>query len=152
LRRQSTADYRPTSALISLADDGRCWSGGIGGGTEDAHLQCADQPFRSARRHGPKLAGTSTALEEVADERLGVSQRELAGLVRKVEDRHAGEHLFALEVAFEYLQNWTAELERRKCLGIDKHDLVPHPDDIIIDMHTGQVRIEGLTDEFERRI
>ena len=56
-----------------------------------------------------------------------------------------------LENAFEYKQKWTEELERRRKLGIEEPDPVPHPDDIIIDMRTGHVRTEGPLDEREKR-
>src|SRR5690606_15759222 len=61
------------------------------------------------------------------------------------------EHLTAMENAFEYKQQWTAELERRRRLGIDEPDPIPHPDDIIIDMRTGHVRTDGPLDAREKR-
>jgi len=99
----------------------------------------------------PAIQASVRAMAISAMKGSRLSQRELAGLVRQVEDRQASEHLSALENAFEYRQNWTAELERRKRLGIDEPDPVPHPDDIIIDMHTGHVRIEGPLDELQKR-
>jgi hypothetical protein len=55
-----------------------------------------------------------------------------------------------LENALEYKQKWTAELERRSRAELDLPDLVPHPDDIVLDMRNGTVRIEGPLDEREK--
>jgi len=80
-----------------------------------------------------------------------LSQRALAELVRQVEDRKASEHLTMMENALEYKQKWTAELERRRRLGLNEPEPIPHPDDIIIDMRTGHVRTDGPLDEREKR-
>lgn len=96
-----------------------------------------------------QAAVRSLAISAMKGSRL--SQRALAELVRQVEDRKASEHLTMMENAFEYKQKWTAELERRRRLGLNEPDPIPHPDDIIIDMRTGHVRTEGPLDEREKR-
>jgi hypothetical protein len=49
-----------------------------------------------------------------------------------------------LETAIEYKVDWERELERRKRLGLtDLPEPLPHPDDIVIDMKTGKVRMKG---------
>lgn len=48
-----------------------------------------------------------------------------------------------LEVAISYKVDWERELERRRQLGIEAPDPIPHPDDIEIDMRTNQVIIKG---------
>jgi hypothetical protein len=49
-----------------------------------------------------------------------------------------------LQTAIEYKRDWDMELERRARLGIaGLPEPVPHPDDIVIDMKTGRVRING---------
>ena len=48
-----------------------------------------------------------------------------------------------LQTAIEYKVDWERELERRKALGIEAPEPIPHPDHVIIDMATGQVRITG---------
>lgn len=83
--------------------------------------------------------------------RRRISQRALAELVRTVEDRKSSEHQTALENAFEYKLQWTKELERRRSLGIELPDRVPHPGDIIIDLRTGHVKTEGPLDELEKK-
>lgn len=96
-----------------------------------------------------QAAVRSLAIAAMKGSRL--SQRALAELVRQVEDRKASEHLTIMGNALEYKQKWSAELERRRRLGLSEPDPVPHPDDIIIDMRTGHVRTEGPLDEREKR-
>ena len=95
-----------------------------------------------------QAAVRSLAISAMKGSRL--SQRALAELVREVEDRKASERLTAMENAFEYKQNWSAELKRRRKYGVDEADPIPHPDDIIIDMRTGYVRTDGPLDEREK--
>lgn len=79
-----------------------------------------------------------------------LSQRTLAELVRTVEDRKSSERLTSMENAFDYKQRRTTELDRRKRLGSEEPDPIPHPDDIITDMRTGEVKTEGPLDEVEK--
>lgn len=48
-----------------------------------------------------------------------------------------------LDTAITYKVEWERELERRKVLGIEAPAPIPHPDDIIINMGTGQVEVRG---------
>ena len=48
-----------------------------------------------------------------------------------------------LKTAIDYKVDWERELERRERLGITAPAPLPHPDDIVIDMKTGQVRLTG---------
>jgi hypothetical protein len=53
-----------------------------------------------------------------------------------------------LDVALEYKIQWERELARRASLGISGPEPIPHPDDVVIEMSTGQVKIRGpLTKE-----
>ena len=100
----------------------------------------------------PAIQAAVRALAISAMKGSRLSQRALAELVRTVENRKSSERMTAMENAFEYQQKWNQELKRRHDLGItDLPDPVPHPDDIIIDMHTGHVRTEGPLDEREKR-
>lgn len=45
--------------------------------------------------------------------------------------------------AIDYKQKWGAELERRKRLGLDLPDPVPHPDDLVLDRQNMKVHIRG---------
>lgn len=99
----------------------------------------------------PAIQAAVRALAISAMKGSRLSQRALAELVRDVEDRKSAQHLTNLENAFDYKQQWTVELKRRRDLGITGlEDPVPHPDDIIIDFRTGHVRTEGPLDEREK--
>ena len=49
----------------------------------------------------------------------------------------------ALELAIGYKVEWERELLRRKRLGISGEEPVPHPDQIHIDLDTGEITIFG---------
>src|SRR5690349_2726247 len=99
----------------------------------------------------PAIQAAVRALAIAAMKGSRLSQRALSELVLQVEDRKASERLTMMENAFEYKQKWTAELNQRRRRGSNEPDPVPHPDDIIIDMYTGQVRTAGPIDEREKR-
>jgi Family of unknown function (DUF5681) len=48
-----------------------------------------------------------------------------------------------LETAVNYKTGWEMELERLRIHGIKPPDLIPHPDDIIVDFRLGTVEIRG---------
>src|SRR4029079_18583332 len=48
-----------------------------------------------------------------------------------------------LQTAINYKVDWERELERRAQHGIVAPAPIPHPDNVIIDMQTGTVRITG---------
>ncbi len=58
-----------------------------------------------------------------------------------------------LETAIVYKTEWERELERRRRHGVVAPDPVPHPDDIEIDMRTGDVIVRGpMTMEEKTRL
>lgn len=48
-----------------------------------------------------------------------------------------------LETAIEYKVEWDRELARRERLGVEGPEPLPHPDDVVIDVRNGGVRIIG---------
>ena len=48
-----------------------------------------------------------------------------------------------VEIAIQYKCNWERELERPKAPGITGPEPIPHPDDIHIDLNTGQLTFKG---------
>ena len=48
-----------------------------------------------------------------------------------------------LEAAIAYKVQWESELERRRQSGETGPEPLPHPDDVVIDMRTGAVAVEG---------
>jgi hypothetical protein len=71
------------------------------------------------------------------------SQRLFTDLVRLVEQERRALHERFLEAAIEYKCDWERELERRERLGLDLPPPLPHPDDILVDVRSGQVRFMG---------
>jgi hypothetical protein len=67
--------------------------------------------------------------------------RRLTQLLSSVEKDNKRLHNEWLQTAINYKVEWDTELERRRQLGIQAPDPVPHPDHVIIDMQTGSVRI-----------
>ncbi|CAM3210309.1 DUF5681 domain-containing protein [Sphingomonas antarctica] len=99
----------------------------------------------------PAIQAAMRALAISAMKGSRLSQTALAEIVRTVEARESSERLTTMENAFEYKQKWTAELERWEKQGISRPPPIPHPDDIVINMHTGAVRTEGPLDEREKK-
>lgn len=71
------------------------------------------------------------------------AQRVFTQLLSNVERDNKRLHDQWLDTAINYKVEWERELERRKTFGINGPAPLPHPDDIIIDMNTGSVRIKG---------
>ena len=71
------------------------------------------------------------------------SQQLFAKLVSETERANKASREELLQNAFEYKGLWDHELEQRKKLGVQLPDPIPHPDDIIIDIRTGEVRFTG---------
>ena len=71
------------------------------------------------------------------------SQQLFATLLSETERANKASNDEFLQNAIEYKRDWDRELERRRRLGIQSPDPIPHPDDVIIDMKTGQVKIIG---------
>lgn len=71
------------------------------------------------------------------------AQRLFTELLTSVERDNKKLHDEWLKTAINYKAEWDEELARRKKFGIEAPPPLPHPDDIIIDMNTGSVRIKG---------
>ena len=72
-----------------------------------------------------------------------LSQKALTEIVRAAELRERTETLEAMEAAIEYKQNWNAELQRLRGLGQPEPLLLPHPEDLEIDLRNGGVIVRG---------
>ncbi len=71
------------------------------------------------------------------------AQRLFTHLVTTTERDNRRLHNEWLEVAITYKVEWEQELERRKRLGIDAPEPIPHPDHIIVDIRNDTVRVNG---------
>jgi Family of unknown function (DUF5681) len=71
------------------------------------------------------------------------SQQAFTKMLAETEQARALQNTQSLEKAVDYKFYWGRELERRKSLGITGPEPVPHPDDVHIDVRTGEVTIVG---------
>ena len=71
------------------------------------------------------------------------AQRLFTELLAMTEGANKRLHDEWLETAIEYKVSWERELARRAASRRNRTEPLPHPDDIIIDMNTGLVRITG---------
>jgi len=55
-----------------------------------------------------------------------------------------------LDTAITYKVEWDKELARRERLGIDGPEPLPHPDHVVVNMRTGEVRITGPATKEEK--
>jgi hypothetical protein len=79
------------------------------------------------------------------------SQRMLADLVRWVEGDRRELKLEYLKTMIEYKTHWEEKLERRKRQGLTGPEPIPHPDDIIVDLFTGEVTFKGAPNKRTER-
>ena len=78
------------------------------------------------------------------------SQRLFAELLGQTESANRILHDEFLDVAMTYKVEWERELARREEFGIKGPDPLPHPDDVQIDMSTGEVRFTGPATKEEK--
>ena len=71
------------------------------------------------------------------------AQRLFTQLLSAVEKDNKRLHDEWFNTAIGYKIEWERELERRARLGIQAPAPVPHPDDIVIDVQRGSVRVTG---------
>jgi hypothetical protein len=72
----------------------------------------------------------------------------MTAAVQKAESDKAATQVKHFESVVDYKKSWEAPFARADAAGIPRPDPVPHPDDYIIDVRNGVVRLEGpLTDE-----
>jgi len=73
-------------------------------------------------------------------------------LVNGVEEDNKRRHDEFIKSAIEYKVSGERELERRAREGTTGPELLPHPDDIVIDMNTGRVHYKGPLTKEEKAV
>jgi Family of unknown function (DUF5681) len=71
------------------------------------------------------------------------SQQAFTKMLAETEQARALQNKQSLEMAVDYKFYWGRELERRKSLGTTGPEPLPHPDDVHINVRTGEVTIAG---------
>jgi len=80
-------------------------------------------------------------------------QKTLADMVAKMEAEHHASRKELFEVMFEYKLQWDREIERCRRSGLPEPQMIPHPDDIILNPDNGKVQILGpKTKEQKQRL
>jgi hypothetical protein len=71
------------------------------------------------------------------------AQKTLAELVGTVESEHYQSRLELFGATVDYKHAWDEQIERCRKAGISEPTPIPHPDDVILNPNTGDVRIAG---------
>jgi hypothetical protein len=81
------------------------------------------------------------------------AQQTYLDLVIGAEDDRAAAAAELLKAVVEYKENWAVRFADYDRKGIDRPEPVPHPDDVVIDYNTGEVRFNGpvMTDQRDAR-
>jgi hypothetical protein len=81
------------------------------------------------------------------------AQKTLAEMVTKVEQDDFTSRLDAFGKWADYKHEWGEAIERARKAGVELPRPIPHPDDVILDPHTGDVKFNGpLTKEARDRL
>lgn len=78
-------------------------------------------------------------------------QKTLTEMVTKMEAEHHASRLEFFGTMLEYKHKCDKEIERCRKAGLPEPDPIPHPDDIILDPHTGKVEILGPQTKEEKQ-
>jgi hypothetical protein len=74
-------------------------------------------------------------------------------LVSTTERENKALHDQYLDAALEYKVQWDRELRRREQLGItDLPPPLPHPDDVVVNMRTGEIKLKGPATKEEQQL
>lgn len=131
---------------------------GLDFGTQPANQMLLEEAYRTISvREGDKVV--ELPVIKAVFRSLGVSamkgnrlaQATMAELVRGIEeeDRRLRSSLF--ETACEYKIGWQQAFDHARKHGLPEPDVVPHPDDIVLDMRRAEVRYEGPMTHEEKR-
>jgi hypothetical protein len=125
--------------------------GGLGGGIADRLAAMAlDEAIRPVTvREGDKvseipamqaLIRTMFRAAAQGDTKAG---RQLMELISRAESGRTGTALENLEYAVQYKEKYGPIFDKHEREGLDALEIYPHPDDVIINITTGEVTIDG---------
>ncbi len=131
---------------------------GLDFGTQPANQMLLEEAYRTISvREGDKVV--QLPVIKAVFRSMGVSamkgnrlaQATMADLVRGIEeeDRQLRSSLF--EAACEYKIGWHQAFEHARRNGLPEPDIVPHPDDVVLDLRRAEVRYEGPMTHEEKR-
>lgn len=79
-----------------------------------------------------------------------LAQKLVTEIVQKIEQDHFKIQYENIEHFTKYKESWSAEIERCRKAGLPEPELVPHPDDIIIDYRKGKLEFAGPISKEEK--
>ena len=119
-------------------------------GTQPANQMLLEEAYRTVTvREGdtlielPAIKAVFRAMGVAAMKGNRLAQATMAELVRGVEEEDRKARADHFEVACEYKRGWEEAIERAQRSGLPVPEPLPHPDDVIIDVRTSQIRYEG---------
>lgn len=127
-------------------------------GTQPANQMLLEEAYRTVTvREGDKLIelpaikAVFRAMGVSAMKGNRLAQATMAELVRDIEEQDRKARVDHFEVACDYKRGWEEVIERAERNGLPAPEPLPHPDDVIIDVRTSQVRYEGPLTKEEKR-
>jgi hypothetical protein len=116
-------------------------------GLKKVILEEAYREIRVNEEHGPVTMPLAQAVIRSISVKAAKgdhkSQKLLTDLVGRTEEQETALHNRIMETTIDYIKEADFELERRKRLGDTGPDIIPHPEDIILDEDTGLPFIAG---------
>ncbi|RVQ67179.1 hypothetical protein EKN06_09745 [Croceicoccus ponticola] len=123
---------------------------GLDFGTQPANQMLLEEAYRTISiREGERIV--ELPVIKAVFRSMGVSamkgnrlaQATMAELVRGIEEEDRRLRSSHFETACEYKIGWQQAFEHARKHGLPEPDVVPHPDDVILDMRRAEVRYEG---------
>jgi len=91
----------------------------------------------------PAIQAVFRALGVSAMKGNRLAQKTMAEMVERTEATHYKSKFELFSTMFDYKKEWSAEIERCQTLGLPDPQPIPHPDDLVLDFNTGEVKFLG---------
>ena len=131
---------------------------GLDFGTQPANQMLLEEAYRTITvREGdqtielPVIKAVFRSLGVSAMKGNRLAQATMAELVRGIEEEDRRLRSSHFEAACEYKIGWQEAFEHARKQGLPEPNVVPHPDDVILDMRRAEVRYEGPMTPEEKR-
>lgn len=99
----------------------------------------------------PAIQAVFRALGVSAMKGNRLAQKTLAEMVERTEATHHQSKFELFSAMFDYKRHWDEEIERCRRLGLKEPQPVPHPDDVILNVNTGDVKFLGPKTKEEKK-
>lgn len=132
---------------------------GLDFGTQPANQMLLEEAYRTITvREGekaielPVIKAVFRSMGVSAMKGNRLAQTTMAELVRGIEEEDRRIRMTLFEKACEYKIGWEQAFEHARKNGLPTPDVLPHPDDVILDFRLGNVRYAGpMTPEEKRK-